>query len=56
MGTDLRADAAIALGVVPVGMAWISHLDAGPFQWKYAVQDLTPELSRALSAEFTPSG
>ncbi len=39
------ADAAIALGVVPVGMAEISYLDAGLFQWtKDALNGATPEM------------
>ena len=39
------ADAAIALGVVPLGMAEISYLDAGVFQWtKDALNGATPEV------------
>ena len=39
------ADAAIALGVVPVGMAEISYLDAGLFQWTSdALNGATPEM------------
>jgi hypothetical protein len=37
-------------------MAWISYLEAGLLQWTYAVQDLTPELSRALGEDLTRSG